>query len=85
MKTKRKHVELDEQKKHLVIYSSLLAAAIFITIGNPEGLWLPIGLAVGIIFDQFFFFKKKRENAKNKLDVNTSEKDNDETIENSNK
>ena len=61
---KRKSIELDDQKKHLLIYLSLLAAAIFIAIQNPEGLWLPIGLTVGIVIDQFSIIKRKKTDAK---------------------
>jgi len=78
---KRKDIELDEQKKHLLIYLSLLAAAIFIAIGNPEGIWLPIGLALGIVVDQVLFFKKKKENAKNAVSVADTEKEDSEPVE----
>ncbi len=80
MKKKRKSIELDEQKKHLLIYVSLLAASIFITIGNPEGLWLPIGLTVGVIIDQILLKKKKKEDAKNTMSLDAGEKVGDETI-----
>jgi len=78
---KWKDIELDEQKKHLLIYLSLLVAAIFIAIGNPEGIWLPIGLALGIVVDQVLFFKKKKENAKNVVSVAPTEKENDLPID----
>lgn len=74
MKNKKKRVELNEQQKHLLIYVSLLAAGIIITVGHPEGLWLPVGLALGLVIDQFLIFKKKRENAKNP-EFHTDEKD----------
>ena len=64
MKNKKKRIELNEQQKHLLMYVSLLAAGIIIVIGHPEGLWLPVGLAVGLVIDQFLIFKRKRENAK---------------------
>ena len=78
MKNKKKRIELNEQQKHLLIYVSLLAAGIIIVIGHPEGLWLPIGLAVGLIIDQFLIFQKKRENAKNPV---SRTDDKDEKIE----
>lgn len=81
MKKKWKDIELDEQKKHLLIYLSLLAAAIFIAIGNPNGLWLPIGLALGVVADQILFIKKKKENAKNAISVADSEKEDSETVD----
>ena len=78
---KWKDIELDEQKKHLLIYLSLLIAAIFIAIGNPDGIWLPIGLALGIVVDQVLFFKKKKENAKNAVSVAPTEKEDSEPVE----
>ncbi len=78
---KWKDIELDEQKKHLLIYLSLLIAAIFIAIGNPDGIWLPIGLALGIVVDQVLFFKKKKENAKNAVSVADTEKEDSEPVE----
>ena len=80
MKKKRKSIELDEQKRRLLVYLNLLAAAVFITIHNPEGLWLPIGLTVGIAVDQILFLKKKKEDAKNAISLDANEKVNDETI-----
>lgn len=60
----KKKVALDEQNRRLLIYLSLLAAAIFIAIRNPDGLWLPIALAVGIAVDQLLAFRSKRRGEK---------------------
>jgi 1,4-dihydroxy-2-naphthoate octaprenyltransferase len=81
MMKKWKDIELDEHKKQLLIYLSLLAASIFIAIGNPSGIWLPIGLALGIVVNQILYIKKKKEKAKNAVSVADSEKEDSETAD----
>lgn len=78
---KRKSIELDEQKRHLLIYLSLLVAAIFITVQNPEGLWLPIGLTVGIVIDQLSIIKRKKQDAKSVVVAAESVKSDSETTD----
>jgi hypothetical protein len=78
---KAKSRQLDEQKKHLLIYISLLVASIFIVLRNPEGLWLPIGLTVGIVVDQILFIKKKKQDAKSALRAADAEQTNSAPID----
>jgi hypothetical protein len=67
MKKERKAIYLDERNKRLLIYISLLAAAVFIAIQDPHGIWLSIGLSVGILYglasDWIFNRKKKKQSS----------------------
>ena len=67
MKKERKKREFDDRSKRLLLYLSLLAAAIFLGIHNPEGLWLAVGLGAGILYgllsDWVFSRRRKAENA----------------------
>jgi hypothetical protein len=80
MKKERKKREFDDRSKRLLLYLSLLIAAVFLGIYNPEGLWLAIGLGAGILYgllsDWVFSRRGKAENA-NKLSTEKSE-----TVEN---
>nr|WP_319489606.1 hypothetical protein [uncultured Caproiciproducens sp.] len=44
----KKSVKLSEKKKHLLMYLSLLAAAVFFAIQNPNESWLAISIAIGL-------------------------------------
>ena len=76
MKKERKHVYLDDRTKRLMIYISLLCAAVFFAIQDPSGLWLSIGLSGGILYglasDWIFDRKKKsdkEDNGKNSTEI----------------
>lgn len=82
MKKEKKHIYLDERSKRLLIYLSLLAGAIFLGIQNPDGLWLSIGLGVGILYglaNDWIFHRKKDETQKQAEKVSTEIA---ETVEN---
>jgi len=91
MKKERKHVYLDDRTKRLMIYLTLLFAAVFFAIQDPNGLWLSIGLSCGILYglasDWIFNRKKKsnkEDNGKNSTEIsqtveNKTEKSEDHT------
>jgi len=91
MKKERKHVYLDDRTKRLMVYLSLLCAAVFFGIKDPNGLWLSIGLSGGILYglasDWIFNRKKKsnkEDNGKNSTEIsqtveNKSQKPEDHT------
>jgi hypothetical protein len=62
MKMQKKHIYLDERNKRLLLYLSLLAAAIFLGIHDPGGLWLSVGLGAGVLYglaSDWLFSRKK--------------------------
>ena len=66
MKKERKHVYLDERNKRLLIYLSLLAAAVFLGIQDPNGVWLSFGLGAGVLYglaNDWIFSRKKKGQA----------------------
>lgn len=62
MKKQKKPVYLDERGSHLLIYASLLVAAIFFAFRSPNQLWLSVGLGVGILYGliQDFVVSRKK-------------------------
>jgi phosphotransferase system glucose/maltose/N-acetylglucosamine-specific IIC component len=61
---KKKSVYLSERGSHLLIYSSLLAAAIFFAFRSPDQLWLSVGLSVGILYGLIHDFVISRKEKK---------------------
>ncbi|WP_312695481.1 hypothetical protein [Caproiciproducens sp.] len=65
---KRQPVEMSEEKKRLLIYLSLLAAAVFFAIQNPAQSWLAIGLGIGLAAaygpEGVRWLKNRKENEK---------------------
>jgi phosphotransferase system glucose/maltose/N-acetylglucosamine-specific IIC component len=82
MKKQRKPVYLDERGSHLLIYASLLVAAIFFAFRSPDQLWLSIGLGVGILYgliNDFLTSRKEKKTAEQDEKVSTKI---EETVEN---
>lgn len=74
MKKQRKPVYLDERGKHLLIYVSLLFAAVFFAFRSPDQLWLSIGLGVGILYgliNDFITSRKEKKAAEQNGEVST--------------
>ncbi len=65
---KRQPAEISEEKKRLLIYLSLLAAAVFFAIQNPAQSWLAIGLGIGLAVaygpQGIRWLKNRKENGK---------------------
>ncbi len=74
MKKQRKPVYLDERGKHLLIYVSLLFAAVFFAFQSPDQLWLSIGLGAGILYGlihDFVMSRKEKKTADESGEVST--------------
>ncbi len=83
MKRERKKPQIDERKKRLLVYLSLLAAAVFIGIFNREGLWLAVGLGAGILIALVIDLAgSRRKSAEKPSGFSTK---NSETVENEDK
>lgn len=82
MKKQRKSITLDERQKRLLLYLSLLAAAVFLAIFDRGQLWLVIGLGAGILYGlarDWIFTRKKKGAQENLPEVSTENK---QTVEN---
>jgi hypothetical protein len=84
MKKQRKPVYLDERGKRLMIYVSLLFAAVFFAFQSPDQLWLSIGLGAGILYGlihDFISSRKEKNTAEQSGEVSTKI---EKTVENQN-
>jgi hypothetical protein len=81
MKKQRKPVYLDERGKHLLLYVSLLFAAVFFAFRSPDQLWLSVGLSAGIVIGLIgdFIRSRKEKKAAGQDEVSTEI---EETVEN---
>ena len=85
MKTEKKHIYLDERNKRLLLYLSLLAAAVFLGIHDPGGLWLSVGLGAGVLYglaSDWIFSRKKDGKTTNVIQGEKLSTENVETVEN---
>jgi|GEM_PF-5373512 len=82
MKKQKKSATMDERQKRLLMYLSLLAAAVFLAFYNPGQLWLVIGLGVGVLYglaNDWIFSRKKAKTPENQAELSTKIQ---ETVEN---
>ncbi len=82
MKKQKKSATMDERQKRLLMYLSLLAAAVFLAFYDPSQLWLVIGLGVGVVYglaNDWIFSRKKKRTPENQAELSTK---NQETVEN---
>lgn len=58
-------MEMSEPQKRLYMYVVLLIASVFFAIGNPQGLWLPVGLGIGLVVVYAPDFLRRMKSGKN--------------------
>lgn len=61
----KKSIEMTPRRKRQMMYLGLLAMGVLFALTSPDGVWLPIALAVALIVDEVLYLIAKRRHAKN--------------------
>ncbi len=60
----KKSIEMTPRRKRQMMYLGLLAMGVLFALSSPDGVWLPIALAVALIVDEVLYLIAKRKHAK---------------------